>query len=178
MLTESSQMVLRKSGWTPGRNVGTASWVEAIEKAGYPVFPSLLNLLKEFGGIKVDTSKFEGIPLVSSSKQDIVLLKRSNPIFEFVPTLSDAMNNDAQRWQSLHFLEHTEQRIAPIGIYRFMYPKPIFDLFVLSDGGVYGGGEYFEYFKEDKEKMPSIFHLGDSVENAINNAINRFLVFQ
>jgi hypothetical protein len=102
-------------------------------------------------------------------------LQRADPVLEFLPDKSEALELfQAAQWKSLHYLKNKHLEIAPIGIFRYAYPPP-FDLFVLSDGSIFGGGRYWTV--KDVDERPGLFYLGSDIEDAINNTIEEFLAY-
>ena len=54
MISRELEIVLRRSGWYPGRNVSTSAWSEVLSSYGYEVLPEAMALLQEFGGLTIE----------------------------------------------------------------------------------------------------------------------------
>lgn len=174
-LTNISRLVLEDSGWFPGRKVDPTSWVKLLERAGYPLFDALINTLESYGGLKITTAQFQGKPF-TLDQQRVILLQRADPLFEFLPDKSKAIDaSQVSSWNSLHYLQNKHLEIAPLGIRSFSYPR-LHDFFVLSNGSIFGGGEYWEGNNRDNT-VPGLFYLGSDIEDAINNALEEFLAY-
>lgn len=173
LLTGISQHILKDSGWFIERNIDSATWLELLKKAGYPIFDAVVSILQQFGGLQVKTLPFQDHPFYIEQKQKAILLSRTDTILEFFPEKSSALEAyQALRWQSIRYLQQTQRQIAPIGIFRHTYPRA-YSLFVLSDGAIYGGGEYS---LNTNASVPGLFYLGCDIEDAINRTIGDFLL--
>jgi len=172
-VTEISQRILKDSGWFPERKIDATFWIRLLQKADYPIFEALEYVLENFGGLKIVTSSFQEESFFIK-QQEAILLHRSDPIIEFLPGKSKAIElSQAPLWKSLHYLKNKDLEIAPIGIFRHTYPRA-YSLFVLSNGSIYGGGSYST---NESDNLPGLFYLGHDIENAINNTIEDFLAF-
>jgi len=173
-LTKASSLILRDSGWSPQRKVDPSYWIDSLKKTDFPIFEALINCLEKFGGLTITTLPFQERPFFIE-KQQAVILQRADPILELSPNKSKAIElSQAEQWKSLHYLKNKHLEIAPIGVFRYAYPPP-FDLFILSNGNIFGGGRYWTV-KEGDERL-GLFYLGNDVEDAINNTIEEFLAF-
>lgn len=174
-LTDISKLVLKDSGWSPERKVDPTSWIKLLEGVGYPVFDTLVNILESYGGLTIITSQFQEKPFLLD-QQKVILLQRSDPLFEFLPDKSEAVElSQASLWESIHYVQDRHLKIAPLGFRSFSYPR-LHNFFVLSDGSIFGGGKYWEDDNRDN-KMPGLFYLGSDIEDAINNALEEILAY-
>jgi hypothetical protein len=174
-LTEISKLVLQKSGWFPERKVDITHWKEVLKKVEYPIFKSWSSILGKFGDLKIETAAFQDKPFLLS-QQKAILMKRADPVFEFLPEKTDAIElSESIKWKSIQYLKNKNLEIAPLGTFQYIHPQ-IFNLFVLSDGTIYGGGSYSSE-NNKKDTVPGLFYLGDNIEGAINNTLEEFLGF-
>lgn len=173
LLSESSRIILEKSGWERERILDPNRWIRNVEAAGFPIFDAWLHVLAKYGGLTINATPFASEPfLINNTK--MISLPRKNPILEFLPERSNSVvERQASYWQSIEYLAHKQLDIAPIGLCRFFSSEP-YDLFVLSDGTVFGGGRYEI---DDNNKVPGIFFCGKTIEQAINKVIEDFLVY-
>jgi hypothetical protein len=51
--SEEVNELLQQAGWTPDYSVDTSEYKRCLEEAGFTVFPTVLDFLKRFGGIRV-----------------------------------------------------------------------------------------------------------------------------
>lgn len=174
-LTHISNLILKDSGWSTERKVDPSFWINLLRKTDFSIFEALVNILENFGGLKITTLPFQEKPFLIG-QQKAILLQRADPILEFLPDKSESVTlAQASLWKSVHYLKNKHLEIAPIGIFRYVY-SPIFDLFVLSNGNIFGGGEYWEGNNRDN-KVPGLFYLGNDIEDAINNTLEEFLAY-
>lgn len=52
--------ILTNSGWYPGRKVNIKETVDFLESKGYQLFPCVLDVLNEFGGLKCSFNRPNG----------------------------------------------------------------------------------------------------------------------
>ncbi len=174
-LADISKLVLKDSGWSPERKVDPTPWIKLLENTGYPAFDALVNILECYGGLKITTSQFQKKPFILD-QQKVILVQRSDPLFEFTPDKSEAIElSQVSSWKSLNYVQNRHLQIAPLGIRSFSYPR-LHDFFVLSDSRIFGGGEYWEGDNRD-ERVPGLFYLGNDIEDAINNALEEILAY-
>jgi hypothetical protein len=61
-LTQVSDLILSGSGWFPERKVDPSYWLDLLKETEFPIFEALVNILKEFGGLKITTLPFQEKP--------------------------------------------------------------------------------------------------------------------
>lgn len=175
-LNEISKTILHESGWFVEREVEPRGWLETVRNAGFPVFESATQIFRQFGGLSIFTKSFQEKPFFIDDNQSAILLNASEPMIEFLPEKSEAIRlNQVLEWRGINYLKVNSLDITPIGTYRFLYPRP-FDLFVLSNGQIFGGGRY-QPDNRSTERVPGLFYVGDNVEDAVNRIIGRVLAY-
>jgi len=60
VLSEQAQTILADAGWYEGRNVDVTETVTFLEAKGYDVFPCVIEVLKEFGGLECSYKRPDG----------------------------------------------------------------------------------------------------------------------
>lgn len=56
-----AEAVLRRSGWSPEREVDISEWVERLRSDGDDVFPLAEAILRNFGGMRLEHQGFGGV---------------------------------------------------------------------------------------------------------------------
>ncbi|MCG3751104.1 SUKH-3 domain-containing protein [Amycolatopsis sp. Poz14] len=54
--------LLRKAGWTPGRDVDNSEDLRSLAEAGLEVFPAAASFLREYSGISMQWKRSSGFP--------------------------------------------------------------------------------------------------------------------
>ncbi|MBL1072871.1 SUKH-3 domain-containing protein [Nocardia sp. 2] len=96
LFTKETEEVLRASGWSPGRQIDTGPWREALERNGFQWNAVADRFLMEFGGLVVDISG----PGITSAREP----------FELDPMLADGEDDRFAEWADV-----IGESIAPVG---------------------------------------------------------------